>query len=803
MHGTANQLTDHTGRPLRLGRRVGGGGEGEVFEVAGRQDIVAKVYHQPLTTERAEKIKVMIPLAAGGIRDFCAWPAGVLLEGQQARGILMPYIKGKKELHLLHGPKSRKAEFPDAGFGFLLRVATNIARAIASLHAAGVVIGDINDRGFLVGPDGRVSLIDCDSFQIITPAKAFLCDVGVPNFTPPELQGHSLRGVRRMPQHDAFGLAVLIFLLIFMGRHPFAGRYARGSIELEVAIKECRYAYSSGTARTCMEAPPNTLAIESGAGREIKALFERAFAPSAAHGHARPAASDWIDALERLEKALEPCHWNRAHVYARGQPSCPWCALEQRTGVDLFSFIPTDQTQAPAIDVEAVWQALGTLKVPGVPKAKPALHFSTAGGRPLPAQLAEKMNRYRNLELEAKRAMDVAHEAGRRAETTAGMRTQIHEALVNADPKLRGLKEYRDLPMPNDTAQMLFLGTGALLSAGFVADGLSAVLDTAIPVGQALLALMLAAGVYLSMRRWYLAWSRASAGSQLAALLQAAVDSHAATRAQIDACMNTEAEAQAVQENATKLAGAIERDMRLQYEAIRQDIDLLKTELDRKVSECSAELRRAAESLAKIEVSAKELEKDIKSRHAAAAQSVKQWRDLETKRLGDLQKLRNDERMQQLDGFLDQFFIDQTGIQGIPRTLKAALRSYGIETAADVTEAAVDDVPGFGPVRTKRMIDWRRQCAQGFVYVPGKAIDAAKVAAIDRRHLAERRRIERDLKVTFDLMASRVALLTSAIGPAKQNADRAVDALVKAKVDRKALDRHLSPFREDALAVFP
>lgn len=51
----------------------------------------------------------------------------------------------------------------------------------------------------------------------------FHCDVGVPLWTPPELQGRDFRGLTRTKNHDRFGLAVLMFQLLFMGRHPFAG----------------------------------------------------------------------------------------------------------------------------------------------------------------------------------------------------------------------------------------------------------------------------------------------------------------------------------------------------------------------------------------------------------------------------------------------------------------------------------------------------------------------------------------------------------------------------------------------------
>ena len=86
---------------------------------------------------------------------------------------LMPRFDGRKELHVLLGPKSRKQQFPGASFAFLVHVALNIARAVAQLHEHDVCVGDMNDRGILVGADGTVRFIDCDSFQVAIGSRLF------------------------------------------------------------------------------------------------------------------------------------------------------------------------------------------------------------------------------------------------------------------------------------------------------------------------------------------------------------------------------------------------------------------------------------------------------------------------------------------------------------------------------------------------------------------------------------------------------------------------------------------------------
>ena len=187
----------------------------------------------------------------------------------------------KKDIHHLYGPKSRVRDFPRADWRFLVRASANIARAFAVVHDADCVIGDVNHGSILIGEDATVSLIDCDSFQVNTPTQRFLCEVGVETFTPPELQGIPFKGVVRTPNFDNFGLAVMVFHLLFMGRHPFAGRYSGvGEMPIARAIKECRFAYSANHKSMQMDRPPGTPPL-SFVGSEIAQFFEDAFSPAA------------------------------------------------------------------------------------------------------------------------------------------------------------------------------------------------------------------------------------------------------------------------------------------------------------------------------------------------------------------------------------------------------------------------------------------------------------------------------------------------------------------------------------------
>jgi DNA-binding helix-hairpin-helix protein with protein kinase domain len=359
-------FTDRSGRAIRLGSKLAAGGEGTVYDVLGQPDTVAKIYHKPLTAERAEKIEAMCGLSTAALQRMTAWPSELVLTGNRsAAGLLMPKLQGFKDVHKLYSPKSRKAEFPAANVNFLVQASINIAAAFATVHDAKCVIGDVNHGGVTVADNATVKLIDCDSFQVDARGRMFFCEVGVPTFTPPELQAKPFRGIIRTRNHDNFGLAVLIFHLLFIGRHPFAGRFlGRGDMQIETAIQQFRFAYGSDR-QTQMEPPPNVPPLMT-VTPAVAALFERAFSRSAANS-ARPDAVEWIAALTGLSKQLVICKRNRNHAHIANLGACPLCQVETAIGVDLFNIAVFDGTQRQQFDLAAFTRALDSVRLANLP----------------------------------------------------------------------------------------------------------------------------------------------------------------------------------------------------------------------------------------------------------------------------------------------------------------------------------------------------------------------------------------------------------------------------------------------------
>jgi len=307
---------------------IGAGGEARVLGIRWAPELVAKLYHHP-TLEQARKLALMMEsppaLPAGA---SIAWPVDLLTDPRGVRfaGFLMPRAEGPRVFEF-YNPVSRRKTAPLFDWARLHRAGANLAAAFDGLHGHGYVIGDVNESNILVSPtDASVVLVDADSFQVRGPGvrELYRSKVGKAEFTPPELQGTHFADVDRSPEHDRFGLAALLFLLLMEGTHPFACRLADGGevppVEERIRRAMFPHARIGDDCRPPRMAPPfYTL------HPPIQALFLRAFVQGHADPAARPTAAEWGAALIAAEAELATCAANPRHRHAPHVDFCPWC----------------------------------------------------------------------------------------------------------------------------------------------------------------------------------------------------------------------------------------------------------------------------------------------------------------------------------------------------------------------------------------------------------------------------------------------------------------------------------------------
>jgi DNA-binding helix-hairpin-helix protein with protein kinase domain len=332
-----NEVFDETGNVLRLGSQFASGGEGELYRLVGTDTLCVKVYHEQPDELHTRKLKLLRSRAAM-LSKVAALPKSLAFADATLStpiGIIIPFVRGH-EVHELYGTRARLHNFPKANFKFLVHAAYNLALVFDDLHRSGIVVADISEQNIKVLPDATVRLIDCDSFQVSDGNTVYTSDMGTPLWIPPELQGKDLTDLPRTPNHDRFGLAQLIFLLCFAGRHPFAG-VPRGPRQLspEAAIGEYAFAFAPEELGLSLSPPPGCPPYSAVPPR-IQQLFSRAFLRGSEQPEARPHAGEWKDSLEEFLRELTTCAQHRAHVYWKQAAACPWCAVMREAEVDLF-----------------------------------------------------------------------------------------------------------------------------------------------------------------------------------------------------------------------------------------------------------------------------------------------------------------------------------------------------------------------------------------------------------------------------------------------------------------------------------
>lgn len=641
----ATTLFTSKGASISIGRELGRGGEGSVFDVPLHANQVAKLYHKKPDVQKQGKLRFMAGNADQQLLSYIAWPQETLhlAPGGPVVGFLMPAVVGKEPIHMIYSPAHRRQEHPKAAWDFLLFVARNVAASFETLHQHGHVIGDVNQDGVMVGKDSKVVLIDSDSFQVNARGTLHLCEVGVSIFTPPELQSlSSFDGFTRTANHDNFGLALLIFHVLFGGRHPYSGVPRKTGVgdALETDIKNFRYAYARDNMSRGIGPPPRSIPL-SMVSDGLESMFHMAFTERGAHG-GRPTAQQWVVALDGVRAHLKNCAASRMHVYPDKVAKCPWCELEQQ-GVAYFVDLGTTFTQtSTGFALVQVWAAIMAIPPPP-PLSIPDPNSFSVTAQPLPASVP---------------------------------------------------------------------GQGSTIFYRLLAIGLGFVIAAAAPK-------IMFWGIAVGVIGWFVA---GSAGSSERA------------------------------KERTRRAASL-RNAKEAYEQLVERV--------RKDAGPAGFVSKRAQ-LAKL-----------RDEHQTLPQAEKRELDNLHSTAHERQKLK----------FLDTCFIDNAAISGVGPARKAALRSFGIETAADVSRQKVMQIRGFGEGLARALTDWKASCERRFVFNPANAVSAADRDAVRAKFGAQRISIEAALnrgpaelqqcrqKATAQASALQVQLESAAKGVAQAQKD--------------------------------
>ncbi len=283
-----------SGARLRLGRKLGEGGEGAVFAVG--DDLVCKTYDRArLTSGLREKLTLMIENRVE--HPALCWPRtlALSLEGHLV-GYLMPRAQGRELQKSIFIKPLLQSTFPDWTRLNLVTLAISVLEPIRLLHDRNVIVGDINPLNILVADDREVHFVDCDSYQV----EDFGCPVGTATFLAPDLIGCNLSQTLRTISHELFAVATLVFMILVPGKPPYS-HAGGGDPATNVRKRHFPYALAEKRGAGVPDGPWRY--IWSHLPFYLKEAFHDVFTDGS-----RLATAEWLELLRRYDHDLRRGH---------------------------------------------------------------------------------------------------------------------------------------------------------------------------------------------------------------------------------------------------------------------------------------------------------------------------------------------------------------------------------------------------------------------------------------------------------------------------------------------------------------
>ena len=345
------------GYRYRLEKEIGAGGEGRVFKISG-QNLVGKIYKK-VDPEVEKKIRYMVQHPIADLRDSSgkvilalAWPQDILCDDQGVFiGYTMPFIQNGVEIcTVARGCDMPKAKtmFPNYDWMFNLQVAINLSKAVAYLHSNNCIVGDLNCKNIMVSPDGLITMLDNDSFDLLDTVSGihFRCCAGTQDYLAPELQGRNLRsaGAVFSVHSDNFALAIHIFQLLMNNYHPFTGKnlvVIQNSTSVNQRLDhlvngKCPFIHNYSDLTIPIGAPYLSEMVTPQLVQDFYRTFDYNAGNIQERIKLRTTAAQWVTDLQQyMNQFYTPgqayrCSNNQKHYYLRQAGKCGLCAAEER-----------------------------------------------------------------------------------------------------------------------------------------------------------------------------------------------------------------------------------------------------------------------------------------------------------------------------------------------------------------------------------------------------------------------------------------------------------------------------------------
>ncbi len=211
----------------RITHKLGAGGQGTVYKAVDQKlgrTVVVKVLPAELTVKETNLKRFEREARLASALDhpnICT-----IFDMDEAKGlhfIAMQYVEGKNVRQLCNG---RPLELESA-----LRIAIQVADALAVAHARGIIHRDVKSGNVMVTDAGQVKILDFGLAKLLDESEATntgihqteLTEIGVPYGTATYAAPEQARGDRVDARADIFSTGVLLYEML-TGTWPFRGK---------------------------------------------------------------------------------------------------------------------------------------------------------------------------------------------------------------------------------------------------------------------------------------------------------------------------------------------------------------------------------------------------------------------------------------------------------------------------------------------------------------------------------------------------------------------------------------------------
>jgi len=298
---TARQVWYAPGRNAPLGRCIGRGGEGAVYDF-GRG--LVKLYRAHVTGDaqvlRAIRRKIEAMCRSTAFRDDVryAWPLFPVFRDRDCRefaGFAMSKKSGVS-LQAVCTLRTLRETFPTWNRLDVAHVALALLDALIALEAAKILPGDVSPNNFLVDGTGNVSCLDVDSYQFCADGELHKCGVITPMFAPLELLDNQGAGLERTSYHLRFSVGLLVYHVLTYGCSPYMTTWGDCPIS---NLRKGKTAMGGSSGRASAFVPRAIFQRYMDLDRAAKAVCLKTFIDGHHDPAARPPLEAWRAAVER------------------------------------------------------------------------------------------------------------------------------------------------------------------------------------------------------------------------------------------------------------------------------------------------------------------------------------------------------------------------------------------------------------------------------------------------------------------------------------------------------------------------